>query len=132
MEKLRFEHITHFGKSQMQQVKDAVEYGDFPIVFSDTDAIVSSVFQEIYFRKIADELLDEVKKEHGYWDLILFTNSDVPWVDDGQRNLQDQREEVSQKFLSIIQNIGSPYVIIEGDWKQRLEKAIDVVNKLIT
>jgi HTH-type transcriptional repressor of NAD biosynthesis genes len=132
MEKLTFDDITHFGQSQMRDVDSAIQSG-FQIVFSDTDAIVSKVFQQTYYGKTSPELDEVIDKEQ--WDLVLFLENDVPWVDDGQRNLGEkkQRELFQHKLYVEVYNKKKMrnIVFINGDWEQRFEKAKKSVDKLL-
>lgn len=132
MEKLTFDDITLFGEAQMSCVKDCVNSG-YQLVFSDTDAIISKVFQQMYYGKTSPELDEVIDKEQ--WDLVLFLENDVPWVNDGQRNLGEkkQREEFQHKLYVEVYNRKKlrNVVFINGDWEQRFEKAKKAVDKLL-
>jgi HTH-type transcriptional repressor of NAD biosynthesis genes len=126
MDKLKFEHISNFGFTQSNLVKEAKRWGDFELIFSDTDAMVSTIFQKIYYGYVDRNLNNLGLYER--WDLILFTQPDVPWVDDGQRNLGDRRQEINEMFKEFIEKNGSPYVIIDGNYEERFEKAKNAVK----
>lgn len=132
MDKLTFNDITHFGEAQMSCVKDCVNSG-FQIVFSDTDAIVSKVFQQIYYGKTDPKLDEVIDKEQ--WDLVLFLENDVPWVNDSQRNLGEkkQRDQFQHKLYVEVYNRKKlrNVAFINGDWNQRFEKAKKAVDKLL-
>lgn len=129
MNRLEFEHITHFGKTQMSLVKLAVSLKEHDVIFSDTDAIVSSVFQNIYYGKIDEELLEIANNEN--WDLILFTQPDVPWIDDGQRDLGDRREEVNNIFKHELEKRSFKYVEVKGNWEERFNIATEAVDSIL-
>lgn len=128
MDKLEFDHITHFGTKQMQLVEEACN-GYNQIVFSDTDAIVSTIFQRAYYGCYDNDLNEIASKEK--WDLILFTQPDVPWVDDGQRNLQNERQQINKMFEDTLRKFKMNYIIVEGNWEERFRIATDEVNKMI-
>lgn len=132
MSKLTFDDITYFGQAQMSEVDTNVRVG-FQLVFSDTDAIVSKVFQQTYYGKTDPKLDEVIDKEH--WDLVLFLENDVPWVDDGQRNLGEkkQRDEFQHKLYVEVYNKKKMrnVVFINGDWDQRFEKAKKAVDKML-
>lgn len=122
MDRLEFEHITHFGKQQMKLVNHFANEGNMQLVFSDTSAIASIVFQDVYYDNFSLDLSDEVEKEQ--WDLVLFLQPDVPWVDDGQRNLPHIRHYVNNSISDILDSINQPYFIIRGsDFDKRTEMA---------
>lgn len=127
MDKLKFEHITHFGLNQMQMVEDAEKYGEYDLIFSDTDAIVSAVFQQVYYDEVEPTLFFTSINEK--WDLILFIQPDVPWVDDGQRNLGDKREQVNEIFKRALKKY--KYIEVTGSWEDRLKKAIEAVDSIL-
>lgn len=128
MSKLTYDHITMFGKRQMELVEEESQYHQ--VVFSDTDAIVSEVFQQIYYGKIDPELEKVADKEK--WDLILFLMPDVPWVNDGQRNLGHRREEIANNLtLRLGMRKHSPIRYIYGNFEQRWEMAKKEVDKLL-
>ncbi|MNJ90334.1 Trifunctional NAD biosynthesis/regulator protein NadR [compost metagenome] len=130
MNRLKFEHITHFGKTQMELVRLVEEkVKRVSIIFSDTDAIVSSVFQKIYYDKIDEELLTIANNEK--WDLILFTQPDVPWVDDGQRDLGDRREEINEIFKKELEKRNFEYIEIKGNWEERFNTAVNAVDSIL-
>lgn len=129
MDKLEFDHITMFGKTQVKIVEDLYEAGDSQLIFSDTDAIVSGIFQDIYYEEIDAGLFECAQNEK--WDLVLFTNVDVPWVDDGQRNLGNKRVEVLGKFVKILKMFDIEYTTVRGNWDERFEIATNAVDKVI-
>ncbi|MDF2535106.1 MAG: ATPase [Bacillales bacterium] len=130
MKNLKFEHITFFGQMQMMLVRQAEKSKKYDLIFSDTDAIVSSVFQEVYYKKVDKDLLKEVKKEE--WDLVLFTQPDIPWVNDGQRDLGHRRQEINRMFKATLHSRCIKYVEISGDYEDRIETAIKAVDSILT
>lgn len=131
VDELKFEDISMFGKTQMTFVNTLPKHYDAQIVFSDTDAITSKVFQDIYFGEYDDELEDLANE--ATWDLILLLHPDVPWVDDGQRNLGNEHmRDVHFKYLkSELHKRGLTYVDIKGTWEERFKIATNAVNKIL-
>lgn len=129
MDRLKFKHITHFGEVQMSLVRIAERIDEHDIIFSDTDAIVSSVFQQVYYGKVDEKLIKEANDEK--WDLVLFTQTDVPWVDDGQRNLSDKREEINNMFKEELIKRKMNYVEVKGNWEERFNIAINSIDHII-
>jgi nicotinamide riboside kinase len=127
MNRLEYEHITHFGITQMKLVQECSHLYD--IVFSDTDAIVSSIFQEIYYGRVDPLLITTMKSEK--WDLVLLTHVDVEWVDDGQRNLSHMRQAIHTKFEDTLDELGMTYINVKGNWNERKAIAIETVNALL-
>ena len=100
-------------------------------LFCDTEAITTKVFANMYINKRNIPQIEEIIAKQKF-DLWLLLDIDVPWVDDGTRDFQVER----QKHFKILQNEldskGINYVIISGsDYNDRLQKAIFEVNKLL-
>jgi nicotinamide riboside kinase len=128
MDHLAGEHITLFGTTQMDLVNTAAT-GEYDIIFSDTDAIVSGIFQKIYFDYVDPVLEETIKNE--MWDLVLLTHVDVQWVDDGQRNLSHRREEIHKTFEDRLKELKIEYVDVKGTWEERLKTATNNCLKLM-
>jgi NadR type nicotinamide-nucleotide adenylyltransferase len=121
MTRLEFSHITRFGHLQMSAVAAVVRTGNVQVVFSDTDAIASRVFQHAYFNRVDPDLDAIITDEQ--WDLMLVLLPDVPWVDDGQRNLAHFRTTCTKELLGFLDQHHLPYVTIAGNWRQRCQAA---------
>ncbi|WP_449536256.1 multifunctional transcriptional regulator/nicotinamide-nucleotide adenylyltransferase/ribosylnicotinamide kinase NadR [Ferdinandcohnia sp. Marseille-Q9671] len=98
------------------------------IVFIDTEAAVTQFYSELYNQK-TQRVLDEVAKIQQY-DLCLFLEPDVKWVDDGLRvhGEQQVREENNQRLKEILNQSGIEFVHIKGTYQERLEKAIELIR----
>lgn len=101
------------------------------IFFVDTEAIVTQYFSIAYLG-LRQPVLDEVAKLQQY-DLWLLLEPDVKWVDDGTRVFA--QDEVRTKNHSILKGLldehGIDYVVINGDYQQRLDKTTQLVNELL-
>lgn len=77
-------------------------------------------------------ILDEVAKLQDY-DLVLFLEADVKWVDDGTRTFGDQsaRDGLGEQLKLSMDEHNVKYISISGNYQQRLEKAVHLVNELI-
>lgn len=127
MNRLKFDHITNFGIQQNKLVRQS----SYPLTFSDTDGIVSSIFQQVYFGKVDNKLIQEIHKEKDLYDLAIFLQPDCEWVDDGQRNLSSMRLEFTKMVKDLLDDTGIKYFEIGRSWVNRLNKSIEVINELI-
>lgn len=101
------------------------------IVFIDTEAAVTQFYSELYNRK-TQQILKEIAKLQQY-DLCLFLEPDVKWVDDGLRvhGEQQVREENNQRLKQLLNEYGIPYLSISGSYQERLEKAIELIGERV-
>lgn len=67
------------------------------------------------------------------YDLWLFLEPDVKWVDDGTRSFGEQsvREKNSQYLKKMLDSHSIDYKIIKGNYNERLSKAVEYVNELL-
>ncbi|WP_077212333.1 multifunctional transcriptional regulator/nicotinamide-nucleotide adenylyltransferase/ribosylnicotinamide kinase NadR [Bacillus dakarensis] len=99
------------------------------IVFIDTEAAVTQFYSELYNRK-TQRVLDEMARIQKY-DLCLFLEPDVNWVDDGLRvhGEQKDREENNQRLKEVLKENGIEFVSISGSYQERLEKAMELIGR---
>ncbi|RDI57084.1 DUF4301 family protein [Flavobacterium glaciei] len=97
-------------------------------LFCDTNLLVTKVFSEVYYN-YCDPLLDQAAREHEY-DLFFLTDIDIPWEKDDLRDCPDKRESVFAIFKKSLIDNKKPFVILSGDKKLRLNKAVAIINDL--
>jgi NadR type nicotinamide-nucleotide adenylyltransferase len=104
---------------------------DYGLLFIDTDMYVMKVWCEFVFGKCHQFILDEIVKRK--YDLYLLCNIDLPWTKDELREYPDEqpRKELYRIYKDILINQTTPWVEISGTYDERLQKAIEAVNKII-
>lgn len=104
--------------------------GHLPL-FIDTDMYVLKVWCEFVFSNCHRFILDQILERK--YDLYLLCNTDLPWVKDELREYPDleTRNKLYRIYKDIMVNQDTPWVDISGDYDQRLQKAIDAVDKLL-
>lgn len=119
---IAFEHKNR----ENEQLKHANK-----VLFIDTEAIVTQYFSIAYLCK-RQPILDEVAKLQNY-DLWLFLEPDVKWVDDGTRSFgqPDVREKNNAILKGLLHEHGILYKAISGNYQERLNKAIRLVDGLL-
>lgn len=102
---------------------------DLPL-FIDTDMYVMKIWSEIVFNTCDNRILNQIVQRR--YDLYLLCDTDLPWVQDELREYPDlkQRQKIYQFYLDAMINQDVPWVNISGSYKERLEKAIEAVDKL--
>lgn len=119
---IAFEHKYHEKKQAEKANK---------LLFIDTEANVTQYYSMLYLNHF-NPTVDAVANEQKY-DLWLFLEPDVKWVDDGTRTFGEQsiREENNKYLKEILDKRGIEYVTISGDYYQRLKESIRHVDELI-
>lgn len=101
------------------------------LLFVDTEAIVSQYYSHLYLGKHLD-LIDAIIKTQDY-DLWLFLEPDVNWIDDGYRVHGEEQTRIrnNQLLKEMFNQYSVPFHTISGSYEKRLDKAIQLVNKLL-
>ena len=66
------------------------------------------------------------------YDLYLLCNTDLPWVQDELREYPDLeiRQALYNKYRQLMEEQDTPWVVIQGDYEERLRIAIEAVDSL--
>jgi HTH-type transcriptional repressor of NAD biosynthesis genes len=101
------------------------------LVFIDTEAIVTQFYSNLYNNE-HQPLLDEVAKLQDY-DLWLYFEPDVKWVNDGLRVHGDDAIRVhnNQHLKTLLNKHTIDYKILSGDYANRLNGAIGYIEELL-
>ncbi len=97
--------------------------------FIDTNMYVMKVWCEFVFGKCHPFILQEIEKRK--YDLYLLCNVDLPWVKDELREYPDleTREKLYHIYKNILIGQSIPWIDISGNSTERLQKAVDAVNR---
>jgi len=99
------------------------------VLICDTDLLETMVYYELYY-KTCDPLIKEAALANSY-DLYFLTYIDVPWEYDELRDRPFEREELFELFKQTLDRYNKPYIILKGDKKERLHKAVSIIDQLI-
>ncbi len=100
------------------------------VLICDTDLLETKVYSEEYYGGFVDPLLDQYALENTY-DMYFLTYIDTPWEADDLRDRPEQRKEMFRAFESALQKHKRPFVVLKGDKEARLQKAIQIIDKLL-
>lgn len=122
------EDIISIGRAQteriFQQLKKATGF-----LVCDTDVITTQVYSRHYL-KVVPPVLYEFEKMVSYDRYFLF-DIDVPWVEDGLRDLGNQREEMMRHFRDELDRRNIRYTLVHGNWAQREEIICKEIDSFI-
>lgn len=104
---------------------------NFQLLFIDTDMYVMKVWCEFVFGKCHPFIIDQIAKRK--YDLYLLCNVDLPWIKDALREYPDlkTRERLYHLYKNIMINQPVPWIDIGGNYEERLQKAVEAVNKIL-
>ena len=119
---------------EQKQAEDHAIRNANKIVFFDTDAVVTQFYCKLYLGEqnpAIDLLLDPYR-----YNLIIFLQPDIPWVDDGMRQHRDaeKRWELHKVLYNMYQLRGfAPRLIsVNGNYAERFNEALRLSQKLLT
>lgn len=123
------EDIIMIGRAQTERIFEKARKAN-KILFCDTDLITTQIYSRHYL-KVVPPILYELEKMVEF-DLYFLFDIDVPWVNDGLRDLgtQKQREDMYALFKSELDRRGVHYVIVHGDWEAREKIVVSSLQKL--
>ena len=100
-------------------------------LFIDTDMYVMKVWCEFAFGKCHSWILNQIATRK--YDLYLLCNVDLPWIKDKLREYPDveTRNKLYHYYKDIMVNQSVPWIDISGNYEERLQVAINAVDKLI-
>ena len=108
------------------------------VLFIDTDALVTLYYYQLAFNEknqnnqTFNELSNAISKLNNY-DLYIFLEPDVPWIQDGTRTYGEDyvRNENNIKLKKILDDAGVNYECVSGNYEERFVKSKKLVNNLI-
>ena len=77
-----------------------------------------------------DPLLEKYALKNTYH-LYFLTYIDVPWEADDLRDKPNERERMFKAFEEALQKYDRPYVVLKGNKKERLTKAVFHIDQLL-
>lgn len=103
-------------------VQDALPLAN-KVLIVDTEAIVTQNFSYLY-EGFYQDIIEAVIGIQDY-DLIIYLDHDVEWVDDGTRvfGSEEQRDTAAYGLESLLEKYNQNYVRINGSYTERLERA---------
>jgi NadR type nicotinamide-nucleotide adenylyltransferase len=101
------------------------------LLLVDTDMYVMKVWCEYVFGKCHQYILNQIVARP--YHLYLLCTPDVPWVKDELREYPDleNREKLFHIYKDLLINQNIPWVQIKGNYPQRLQIAINAINKTL-
>ncbi|WP_425636606.1 AAA family ATPase [Algoriphagus yeomjeoni] len=122
----RYEDLVKIGKGQIAlEDKLAEKANDY--LFVDTDLRVIHIWSEHRFGKTDPWVLEGIATRK--YDLILLTDTDLPWTPDPQREYPEleMRNYFLDLYTKLAEESGFPFFLISGNRDARLTKALELL-----
>ena len=122
--------ISHIAGGHLMLEEEALLRAN-KILFLDTDLILTEIWSEIYFNQCPEWIRTINHHSSQRADLYLLLKPDIPWIDDGTRSYGHIREQQFEQIRRELEKRRLVYQIIEGDFEQRKQAAIQYVENSI-
>ena len=119
---------------QKVNVMDALKQSN-RICFVDTDAITTLFYSQFLLGETSDydgcKALANAIDAISNWDLVLFLEPTVEFVQDGTRNekIANDRERYSNQIKQLLNEHNIEYVTLGGDYLERFTKAKEIIEE---
>ena len=105
------------------------------VLFIDTDALVTQFYMSflddpgIEKNRALSDAIDALNR----YDLILFLEPDVDFVQDGDRSevIRDDRKKYSDRIKELLRSHGKQFVSVSGSYQERYEIAVRAVESML-
>ncbi len=122
------EDIIKIGNAQTQRVLDKTKTAN-RILFCDSDLITTQIYCRHYLG-VVPEILFKLEKEITYDHYFLF-DIDVPWVNDGLRDLGERRMEMFGVFRDELIKRNIPFELVRGNYEAREAQLMNWIDRLL-
>lgn len=106
------------------------------ILFVDTDAVTTMFYSYFLLGNDKENLdkcvtLAKAVNDICDWDLVLFLEPDVDFIQDGTRSeeIESDREKYSNQIKKLLKDVGIKYHSITGDYLERFDKSKRIIEK---
>jgi HTH-type transcriptional repressor of NAD biosynthesis genes len=124
------EHFAHIAREQTRMEQAAAL--ECSLVIADTDAFATSLWERRYVGEHSSQSLEAATIELPRRDLYLITDHiDVPFDQDGWRDGEHIRPEMTKWIIDGLTARGLPWVLLRGPHRARLDYSIEVIDALI-
>jgi len=121
--------IIRIGHAQTQRILEKVKKAN-KILFCDTDLITTQIYSQTYLHRVPG-ILYELERRIKYDQYFLF-DIDLPWVNDGLRDLGNQRKEMYDLFKDELVKRNIPFVPVHGNHEERERIIKRELNRLFS
>jgi NadR type nicotinamide-nucleotide adenylyltransferase len=126
-----YDDLLTIAKGQVELEDRLIAEARNGLYFIDTNMYVMQVWSEYVFGKCHQFIIDEIVERK--YDMYLLCNVDLPWSYDKLREYPDEqsRQELYRYYKELMINQTTPWIEISGNYDERVQKAIEAVDKII-
>ena len=116
---------------EQQRLEDEAAAAGSPVLFCDTDAFATRLWERRYLGDFSTAAFDAVPElpQRGLY--IISDIAGVPFEQDGIRDGEDYREAMQRWFEEELTVRDQPWALVGGDAEQRLAASIQLVDEVL-
>jgi len=124
------EHLIRIAELHAKTINEQIKRAN-KLLFVDTGLNTTRSYSRFLFDK--DLEVPEWVAAANQFDLYLYLDADAPYMQDGTRLNEADRNRLNESHRQELINRGISYVLIQGnDWEERFKNAVIAVNKFIS
>ncbi len=121
-----YEDILAIAQGQLAHEEQMMAEAE-NILLCDTEQIVNKIWCDEKYGKCHPWIIDKILT-HRY-DLYLLCDTDLQWEADPLRENPEDRDRLFELYKKELEGYKFPFVIISGQGKERLSKAIETIQR---
>ncbi len=121
--------FVHIATVQNQMETSLASHAD-KVLICDTNSFATEIWHKRYVGFMSSHVRKVSVKSVP--DLYIVTDTDIPFVQDGTRDGQHQRQNMHDDFIQELARRRMPYQIVSGSRKSRLQRAITLIDPLLS
>jgi len=123
-----FEDLTLVSSEHAARINEAA-IGESPLIIIDTDVHITKSYAEFIFGKKLD--VTKTVYDSSKAALYLYLNNDVPYIQDGTRLDEAERNNLDLSHRSVLKQHNIEIAEIRGNWEQRFRQCVDLISELL-
>jgi HTH-type transcriptional repressor of NAD biosynthesis genes len=118
--------------TEQQRLEDAAAASGSPVLFCDTDAFATQLWERRYLGEGSTAALDAVPVSPARGLYLLADLAGVDFEQDGIRDGESYREEMQRWFIEELTRRGEHWLLVTGSRAERLAGSIAAVDELLS
>ena len=118
-----WDDVLHIARQQISELH--ASYNE-PVVLYDTDLIVTKVWMQHVYGRVAPEVQRAIQEQP--MDLYLILTPDIAAQPDPVRENLDKREYFFDWYIREVQQTKRPYYLISGEGEARIQAAAEAIT----
>lgn len=127
-EDVQFDHLLQIATLHAKTINEKTSIAN-KLLICDTDVYITRSYSKFLFNRPLE--LPEWVERANHFDLHIFLDTDCPFIQDGTRLSEAERNRLSYYHKTELQEAHIPFVVITGNWQQRFNKSVTLIENTL-